>query len=394
MNPLRSVANFGGRAARRVLGPIYPPMRRVAGFLTWILPSLVRLLLPGSSSQKRLLLIYDTSCQPFSIGDILHAHVGSLVLREKHQLDAVDFALLYDSQHPASSDPAFSSITETNALYHLASILPVAQVNQHLGSLFLFDSQRNLQRFVADNADVYRVWPSGWKFGSRTYLFYDVFNDLLYTHYKEHGSIPRLTCRKFLVDWAHAFYQKHVNAQIPVTVNARNNKTFQTHRNLHMECWLEFFRHCETRYPAKFIVLCARSEIDERLRQCPNVIVAKDHDTGIEQDLALIHTSAIHMGASSGPFSMALFGDKPCLMVNTVFGPGYFAHADMIRQEEENIQRFWFSGTLQRIAGGIETTELLVREFARMWAGVDISHWQSPAGTGKNSQAEVPTWLR
>jgi hypothetical protein len=177
-------------------------------------------------------------------------------------------------------------------------------------------------------------------------------------------------------------------------VNVRNNKVFHVHRNLRLECWLEFFHHCEARYPARFVVLCARSEIDERLRQCPNVIVAKDHDTGVEQDLALIHTSAIHMGAGSGPASMAWFGDKPYLMVNTVYGPRYFAHPDMIRQEEENVQSFWFSGPLQRIAGGIETTELLVREFARMWAAVDIPRWQSPAGPQKNSEGEVSTWLR
>ena len=386
MNARHSIAKF--------LGPLYRPMRRVVRFLTWIVPSLGRLLLPGPSSERRLLLIYDTSSQPFNIGDILIAQEGSLVLLQTHRLDTVDFALVYDPKHPAPSDPAFSGITEANALYHLASILPVAQVNQHLGSLFLFDSHRNLQRFVADNADFYRVWPSAWKFGSRAYLYYEVFNDLLYNHYREHGSIPRLTCRQFLVDWAHAFYQKHVNPQVPVTVNVRNNKTFHRHRNLRLECWLEFFHHCEGRYPARFVVLCARSEIDERLRQCPNVIIAKDHDTGVEQDLALIHTSAIHMGAGSGPASMAWFGDKPYLMVNTVYGLRYFAHPEMIRQEEENVQRFWFSGPLQRITGGPETTELLIKEFARMWAAVDIPPWQSPRPVGMNPEGEVSTWLR
>lgn len=383
----------GRRAAHRILGPLYRPARRVAWFLVWIFPSLRRLLLPIASNEKRVLVIYDTSSQPFNAGDILILQEGALVLRERHQVDMVDFALVYDPRHPASADPAFSSITEANAMFHLASILPVAQVNQHLGSVFLFNSHRNLQRFIADSADIYHVWPSGWKFASREYLYYEVFNDLLYKHYKKHGSIPRLTCRQFLADWAQAFYQKHVQPEVPVTVNVRNNKAFHVHRNLHLECWLEFFHHCEARYPAKFVVVCARSEIDERLRQCPNVIIAKDHHTGIEQDLALIHASAIHMGAGSGPASMAWFSDKPYLMVNTVYGPQYFAHPDMIQQEED-VQRFWFASPLQRIAGGIETTELLVREFARMWAAVDIRRWQSPAGFGENRGGEVPTWLR
>lgn len=384
----------GRRVARRILGPVYRPARRVARFLVWIFPSLSRLILPTASSERRLLVIYDTTSQPFNIGDILLLQEGSLVLREKLHLDLVDFALVYDPKHPASSDPVFSNITDANALYHLASILPVAQVNQYLGSLFLFNSHRNLQRFIADSADIYHVWPSAWKFASREYLYYEVFNNLLYNHYKEHGSVPHLSCRQFLVDWAQGFYQKQVYPQVPITVNMRNNKAFHAHRNLRLDCWLEFFKNCETRYPAKFVIICARSEIDDRLRECPNVIIAKDFHTGIEQDLALIHASAIHMGAGSGPVSMAWFSDKPYLMVNTVYGPEYFAHPEMIRQEEENVQRFWFASPLQRITGGIETTELLINKFAQMWASVETQCWRSRANLEEHSECEVPTWLR
>ena len=376
------------------MGPVYRPLRRAARFLIWVFPAVRNLLLPAPSNERRLLLIYDTSSQPFNIGDILIMQEAALALREKHHLGPVDFALVYDPERPASADPAFASITEGNATYHLASILPVAQVNQHLGSLFLFNSHPYLERFIADNADLYHVWPSGWKYSARDYLYYAAFNDVLYEHYKVHGSIPRLTCRQFLVDWAQAFYQKHVYPQVPVTVNIRNNKSFHTHRNSRLECWLEFFHHCETHYPAKFVVVCAWSEIDDRLRQCPNVIMAKDHHTGIEQDLALIHTSAIHMGAGSGPVSMAWFSSKPYLMVNTVYGRGYFAHPDMIRQEEGNIQRFWFAGPLQRIAEGGETSELLINEFARMWTAVKIQSGQSAENREEPPRGEAHTWLR
>ncbi len=91
---------------------------------------------------------------------------------------------------------------------------------------------------------------------------------------------------------------------------------------------------------------------------------------------------------------MAWFGDNPYLIVNTVYGPRYFAHPEMIQQEEESIQRFWFSGPLQRIAGGVETTELFIKEFARMWPAVDIPRWQSPPSLGENRDSEISTWLR
>jgi len=382
------------QAARWILGPFYTPIRRAVRLLTWIFPFIGKLLLPAPSNERRLLVIYDMSSQPFSVGDILLMQEASLVLREKRHVDLVDFAIVYNPKNPASADPVLSSIGEDNAMYHLASILPVAQVNQHLGSLFLFNSHVNLQRFIVDSVDIYHVWPSGWKYASREYLYYEIFNDVLYKHFKEHGALPSLTCRPFLLQWAQTFYLNHVCPHVPVTVNVRNNKTFHTHRNLRLESWLEFFRHCETRYPVKFVILCARAEIDERLRRCPNVIIAKDHHTSIEEDLALIRASAIHMGAGSGPATMAWFNDKPYLMVNTVYGPRYFARPEMVHQEEENVQRFWFANPMQRITGGAETTELLIKEFARMWAAVDIEHWRSPPSLEGSPTSEVRTWLR
>jgi hypothetical protein len=357
-------------------------------------PALSQLLLPTRSNERRLLAIYDTSYQPFSVGDILIVQEASLVLRERYDLSVVDFALVCDPQNPSSSDLAFASITKKNAMYHLASILPIAQVNQYLGSLFVFNSRTNLQRFIADNADLYHVWPSGWKYATQEYLYYTVFNHLLYNHHKEHGAIPHLSCRPFLVDWAQVFYRRYVYPHVPVTVNIRNNKAFHTHRNLRLECWLEFFHHCETRYPAKFVVICAWAEVDDRLRQCPNVIIAKDYHTGIDQDLALINAAAIHMGADSGPAVMAIFNSKPYLIVNTVVGPHYFSHPEMIQQEGENFLRFWFAGALQRYALGIETTELLIKEFSRMWTAVDVQHWQSLANIEGDLKKEVATWLR
>src|SRR5712691_6245170 len=81
----------GRRAARLIFGPLYRPARRVARFVTWIFPVLSKLLLPTPANERRLLAIYDTSCQPFSVGDILLMHEASLVLREKHRVDIVDF---------------------------------------------------------------------------------------------------------------------------------------------------------------------------------------------------------------------------------------------------------------------------------------------------------------
>jgi hypothetical protein len=305
----------------------------------------------------------------------------------------VDFAIVYDPKHPAVRGPLFTSITESNALFNLASILPVAQVNQHLGSVFVFNSHRHLERFIVDNMDRYIVWPSGWKYGTREYLYKIVYEDLLYNHYKEHGSIPHLSPRPFLRDWASAFYQKHVYPQVPVSVNIRNNKAYQTHRNSHMECWLEFFDYCEARYPAKFVIICAQIEVDDRLRRRANVIIPKDYHTGVEQDLSLISGAALHIGSDSGPACMAIFRDKPYFAFNTAMKPAAFSNSEIFQQDGEGLWRFFFAGPLQRFGSGVETTELLIKQFARMWETVDLKRWQASNIEGK-SEDELQTSLR
>ncbi len=390
---VKRLLGAGRRSARGLLGPLYRPVRRTARFVSWAFPALGRLLLPAGANERRLLMIYDLSSQPFSIGDILVFQEASLVLRKMHNLGEVDFAIVYDPKNPGASNPEFASITETNVLFNLASILPVAQVNENLGSLLVFNSYIQLHRFIADNGDFYHIWPSGWHASTREYLYYSVFNDLLYAYYRTHGSIPRLGCRPFLVDWALLFYKKHAYPQVPVTVNIRNNKALGTHRNLDLEIWLQFFQFCETRYPAKFVVICARSEIDDRLRRCQNVIVAKDYHTGVEQDLALIHASAIHMGASSGPATMAWFSTKPYLIVNTDLDPDLY-HPALVKREDKVI-RFAFATPAQCFIVGAETTDLLIREFARMWEAIDVKPWQSESDCVIDSQDRVVrTWLR
>jgi hypothetical protein len=374
------------RRVRRLLG-LNGRVRRFLGFLNWAYPIVGDVVRTSSPDKRRLLAIYDLSTQPFSIGDVLVIQEGSLVLREKYHLNLVDFALVYDPQYPSSSDPSFNSINESNALYHLASILPVAQVNQHLGSLFVFNSHLHLQRFICDNKDLYHVWPEAQQFRERDYLYYHVYNDLLYNYYREHQTIPRLSCRSFLIDWAQTFYHERVYPAVPVTVQVRNNKVISTVRNLHLDSWLDFFSHCEDRYPVKFIVICARSEVDDRLRQRRNIIIAKDYGTTIEQDLALIHTAAIHMGASSGPASMAIFNTKPYLIVNTDLVPHLYR--DII--QEDGFLRLHFSSPLQRFTVGRETTGLLITEFDRMWSSIDKS------GLKKQEDkvlTEPLTWLR
>jgi hypothetical protein len=374
---------------RKIARPFYRPVRRLLRFFAWVISATFGLLRTSPEKDRRLLVIYDFSSQPYSIGDMLHIQAASLVLKERHNVGMVDFAMVYNHQQPSSLDPAFAGINAQNIHYHLASLLPLVQVNPYLGSLFVFNSHERLQHFIADNADFYTIWPSAWRYAQRDYLNYTVFNDILYDYYQTHGSIPHLGCRQFLIDEAQAFYYRHVWPNIPVTVQTRNNPNFGTHRNIHMESWLEFFDHCNDRYPVKFVVVCSLSEVDDRLRQYQNVLIAKDFPTSIEQDLALIHEAAIHMGSSSGMATMAEFNEKPYLIVNTDMDPDRYR--DTIR--EGSFLRFFFASSLQRFSVGQETAEILIKEFARMWETVDVDGWWT-AEKKRHMEQKPLTWLR
>ena len=79
---------------------------------------------------NRLLIIYDLSSQPISIGDVLVMQVGALVLRELYNSTQIDFAFAYDSIG-GRINPTFPAVTTENIAAHVSSLLSVVQVNPH-----------------------------------------------------------------------------------------------------------------------------------------------------------------------------------------------------------------------------------------------------------------------
>lgn len=361
----------------------------VRGLLSWLVLGPARQMLPAFDNDRRILIIYDLSGQSFGIGDILLFQEVSLVLLDRYEAKQVDFALVYNPQRPAAPDPVLATITEENCLYHLASILPAAQVNRHLGSLFLFNSHDHLERYVANNINSYSaVWPSAKTYLSREYLFYQAFNVEIANYYREHKQIPHLHSRDHLLSWADVFIRERVSPSAPVTVQLRRNR-LNPDRNSNYDVWLEFFLACNERYPAKFIIIGTAAEMDERFRLCPNVLMAKDFFSQVEHDLALINRAVIHMGASSGPGTLAMFGDKPYLLINSPADPllkiGFAGDGIFLRA--------FFAGPNQQVTIAPETLEMLLAEFEKMWGSLD-----QPLRAVANPEATATkkdySWLR
>jgi hypothetical protein len=340
-----------------------------AALLRWNLRSFSRLAGPGGlSGERRLLMVYDFSTQPFSIGDILVIQEASLVLRLAMGLDRVDFALVYNPASPVVPDPTLAHYDPESFLWHLPNVLQAAQVNPHLGSVFLYDSHRRLEEFAAGHLHLYEIWPPLSQYAYGEYLYYRVFNEVLFEHYERERTLPRLESRGPARAWATGFLQRHVGSDIPVTVQLRKNP-YNAARDMDNDSWQAFFQFCQGRYPAKFLVICARDEVDARFRRCPNVVIAKDHCTSVEQDLALVDAAAIHMGATSGPGVMAIFSAKPyCLFKSDLRVDRYKG----ITQDGSRHALF-FAAPAQSFLFGPETPDLIAGEFARMWEVIEGS---------------------
>ena len=317
---------------------------------------------PDQQNRKRILTIYDVTNQPFSIGDFILIQETSLILCEKNKIKITDVVIVFDinSRH---SEKEFSSITGENLYYNIASILPIVQINQNLGSVFIFNSNNQFENFLSLNHQNYITWPSITFYAQKKYIYYEALNNIINDYYQKNNYIPLLKCREFLISWADSFYQENLNSQIPVTINLRKNKLFGAERNSDMDIWFEFLKSCDKTYNVKFIIIGSKQEVDDRMRNLKNVLIAKDFNTGIEQDLALISSSEFHMGASSGPISMAWFSGKPYLQFSW---DADISHYKGLVKLDENFFRFGFANENQKITKKRETSEFIKNEFDKI----------------------------
>lgn len=317
--------------------------------------------------EKRLLAVYDLSCQPYSIGDMIMFQSVALALATHHQLPLIDLACVLNVDR-VPLDPVFARrINPDNALHHLLKILPLVQFNPRLGSVFIWENETELTPFLARN-EYALVWPAP---GDRGYFHY-VAMQFLANYYHTYHAIPGLVAPQSLWEWGRDFYRKNVLPQIPVTVNIRNNAGFGQDRNSAIDVWLAFFDYCAGRYPVKFVIICGITEVDPRLRNLPNVIVAKDRHTSLAQDITLVSMAAAHLGTASGPSGITMVDEYqiPMALFNADCRPNLAHYGNAIVVYEQYVH-FAFCPPRQRSWFSTETLDLLIQEFERIWPAID-----------------------
>ena len=339
------------------------------------------------NTKNRVLIIFDLTSQPFNIGDFILLQEVALILCYEHNFMFSDFAIIQD-ENSESNLVEFSKINDDNIIFHLNSILSIVQVNPNFGSLFLFNSKKQFNDFFLKNENYYHTWPNRRSWLGNDYNYYLALNDIIFKSYLKNGFIPILKPRFFLIGWVHEFFINNLFGFIPVTVNLRNNKLFGQHRNSNFEVWEKFLKYCENKYKVKFIIIGSMQEIDDRLKALKNVIYSKAYNTTIELDLTLISESAFHIGAPSGPITMAWFSDKPYFMFSWDANLNLY---NGIIKESDDLLRFPFARIDQKITTKKESVTLLISQFESMYNKIDKEKYLNYNIDVKNKYF---SWLR
>lgn len=344
-------------------------------------------------SEKKLLAVYDLLAQPYSIGDLIAFLIAAMIKATQTRSQRIDICFISDVNRIPLGNAFSTLMGDGNALYNLLKIIPIVQFCDNVGSVLVFSTYDEFEQYCSVNEHV--LWPTVEQIKGGTYTYFEIIK-LVDECSRDCGMIPEFKLPGALRVWVSEFYKMHVDGEIPVTVNLRRNPVVHSYRNSIISEWLSFFRACESRYPVKFIVVGSRSEIHPVLRNCNNVVIAKDMNTNLEQDIALLITSAFHLGASSGPSTISVLSKKPYVIFNNRHILEYVdRYKGSLVQESDTLAKFSFATPWQRIRLDVEKAESIVDEFNHIWLAKDwmASYAQNAEEAQGKSHCGI-SWLR
>lgn len=329
----------------------------------------------GPARKRRLLAVWDFRTAPPTVGEALVFQTKTQMLLAEKKLEKVDIAWLIDPRGAERNDPGTDAPD-----FHLvlARLLPLAQVNPHLGSFFLFDSADELAAFIAATADGYEIYPSA-RAVLGTYEYYRYYLNDTINFYAKHGYVPYLSVKPAMQRWARKTLAATMPDKIPVILHLRNG-TVDTSRNARIDVWLEFVDYCSARHPEiGFMLISAREEVDDRFRTRPNVVISRDTADTVEGDLALVQESAMYLGTTSGPNIMPILSDRPYLIYN-------------FRTNYEKIpagSSLPYATSNQKLIWAVETFEQLESDFEDALERFDANAWRQRFGDDARIAAAV-----
>lgn len=345
-------------------------------------------LLSNKEPRKVILGVWDYKCIPWSVGDLLIFIETLSVLKIRYNAEKVDVCVVCDSENPAGNR-GYKNIDSSNFRYYLFSLLPIINTSPYLGSVFQFDSRLEFFSFLKQNINKYEIYPPVNKQLKETFNFYGGATlKEIQKFYKERGFIPHLAIDDYHLGWAYNLCRTEAEGLLPVAVSLRNRPD-STGRNAEQSVWLEFFDLCKSKFPeVVFVVVGIREEASEDLRQRSNVIVAKDHGSTLADDFALVRTSLMYIGLTTGVSEIAIYSDVPYLIFGIV--------PDTVRNMglELGYSKFEFATEHQKIfhASFVITPDSLLSEFSNLYNQLDVNQFRKKASAYKSPLYSYASW--
>ncbi len=337
--------------------------------------SLVRYIFRKKSDirdEKRILAVGDLSVTGMALGAFLEFNSRLLCEAHANGITKVDFAVVYNPEKPVDHWKDASSINKDNFHLHFSELILVLTTNPLLGSVFVFNSHDEFERFLKINSNRYIMKPSFFNYvnkkaiGRGNFIFLKDF----YTRYK---FMPKLRVPNFESLYAKAIMKKHAKGKYVVAVNLRSNPFYDNERNATFTAWAELFQHCLKEHPdVVFVILGRKSEVSNILRGYANVVIAQDHNTNIQHTFAFIDQALLYLATSSGPASFAILGSEIPYVITSFTIPDISHNYGWIKP---NVLLPWQNGEFQKIIWERETPQLLIKEFENLFAKVDKEKW-------------------
>jgi len=349
--------------------------------------NLLRLLTLPFPKNKRLLGIWDFHNNPWSIGDPLVFVETLNCLSLKHQIEDVDICIIYDHDDPVGIRRE-SQLTPENARDYILNWLPLFSTCQNLSSVFQFKSRTEFNYCLTLNANRYMLSPTlGNHLGERYNFLGSADLTEIMDFYKNNGYIPYLRIGELLTSWAYDFFLSHIKpGTVPVVLSLKSTLHSQV-RNADPTCWLPFIDRCESSFQdVTFVLVGLRDEEPPGIRQCANVIIAKDYGTTIMEDLALVQKATMYIATDSGIVVIAMFADTPYLVFQV-------PSVTMKKYNLVNRQNWCFATEHQKLFDDTfdMTPDFIFEEFTTLYQKLDKEKWFANANAKASPVSQHPS---
>ncbi len=326
----------------------------IRGFLSYI----------RRAEPERFAGLIDFSYQHYALGDVLTTEVNLACLALEAKCTSIDLYLMIDPTFPSA--PAQGFVTPHNYTTHLDNLVPAFLCLPGLASLRIIrdplTAGLTLCSLVASRAP---MWPP-LRQHLRRRMTYPLDHKIINRFFARERYLPHLTSPRGYAGWAREFLARHYPDRFVVCINPRQSRLTQMpatiYRDAPLEDWRDFIEKVGRTYPdTHFFMLGGYAEWEHTLVRYGNVSIPRAMGLTLAHELALLRSSHLFMGTSSGFATMATFTDVPYVITHLEHVFAGYAGIPV------NAPRYPFAGEEQYLVWRQEDAQLLLDYFENIY---------------------------